>query len=111
MEHWRLTQQHSDEDGDQELGVVIKEETKVPPMYKVVLLNDDFTPMEFVVAVLKKYFNKSQEAATEIMLRVHHEGRAVCGIYSYEIAETKVALVTESARQHHHPLMCTLEKA
>ena len=98
-------------DSDRQTGVVVKDETALPPMYKVILLNDDFTPMEFVVSVLKKHFNKDMAAATEIMLKVHHQGRAVCGIYSYEIAETKVALVTEDARQQNYPLMCTMEKA
>lgn len=101
----------SDSETDQQTGVVVKDETRLPRMYGVILINDDFTPMEFVISVLKKYFNKDGTAATEIMLKVHHQGRALCGIYTHEIAETKVALVTEDARQHNHPLKCTLEKA
>ena len=79
-------------------------------MYKIVLLNDDYTPMEFVVAILKQFFQKNLEEATEIMLMVHHKGVAFCGIYPYEIAETKSMQVMEYARKSQHPLQCTIEK-
>jgi ATP-dependent Clp protease adaptor protein ClpS len=79
-------------------------------MYKVLLLNDDYTPMEFVVHVLEKFFNKSQEDATQIMLHVHRRGVGICGVYPYEIAESKVTQVVDFARKHQHPLQCILEK-
>ena len=79
-------------------------------MYKVLLLNDDYTPMEFVVHVLERFFGKNQEDATRIMLHVHNHGVGICGVYTYEIAETKVAQVIDFARQHQHPLQCTMEK-
>ncbi|MGB3426623.1 MAG: ATP-dependent Clp protease adapter ClpS, partial [Burkholderiaceae bacterium] len=84
---------------------------KPPPMYQVVLLNDDFTPMEFVVGVLQKFFGKGREQATQIMLKVHHEGRGVCGVYPRDIAATKVEQVCSYARQHQHPLQCVMEEA
>jgi len=84
---------------------------KPPPLYKVIMLNDDFTPMDFVVMVLVNYFSMNQEQATATMLEVHHKGRAVCGIYSREVAETKVMLVNELAKQHQHPLLCLMEQA
>ena len=83
---------------------------KPPPMFKVMLLNDDYTPMEFVVHVLERFFNKSQEDATRIMLHVHRRGVGICGVYPYEIAESKVTQVVDFARKHQHPLQCTLEK-
>ena len=83
---------------------------KPPPLYKVLLLNDDYTPMEFVVHVLEKYFNKGREEATRIMLHVHHKGVGMCGVYTYEVAETKVTQVMDFSRQHGHPLQCTMEK-
>ena len=85
--------------------------TQEPPMYKVILHNDDFTPMDFVVDVLERFFHKDHSSAMEIMLQVHNKGSAVCGIYPYEVAETKVAQTLELARKHEHPLQCTLEKA
>ncbi len=88
----------------------VLEETKTPSLYKVLLLNDDFTPMEFVVYVLKKFFNKEETEATEIMLQVHHQGYGVAGIFSYEIAEMKVLQVNAFAQKHEHPLKCTMEK-
>ena len=93
-------------------GVITKTKpkTKKPSMYKVVLLNDDYTPMEFVVVVIERFFNKPHEEATQIMLHVHRRGVGVCGIYPYEIAETKVTQVVDFARRHEHPLQCTLEK-
>jgi ATP-dependent Clp protease adaptor protein ClpS len=93
-------------------GVVVKTrpKTKKPSMYKVIMLNDDYTPMEFVVHVLERFFNKNREEATRIMLHVHQRGVGVCGVFTYEVAETKVTQVMDFARQHHHPLQCTLEK-
>lgn len=93
-------------------GVVVKTRprTKKPAMYKVLMLNDDYTPMEFVVYVLEQYFHKSREEATRIMLHVHQTGVGVCGVYTYEVAETKVAQVIDTARRHQHPLQCTMEK-
>ncbi len=93
-------------------GVVLKtrEKTKKPAMYKVLMLNDDYTPMEFVVHVLERFFNKSHQQATDIMLQVHQRGVGVCGVFTYEVAETKVAQTMDLARQHQHPLQCTIEK-
>jgi ATP-dependent Clp protease adaptor protein ClpS len=84
--------------------------TKKPSLYKVLLLNDDYTPMEFVVYVLERFFNKPRDEATRIMLHVHHKGVGVCGVYTYEVAETKVTQVMDFSRQHQHPLQCTMEK-
>ena len=87
-----------------------KPQTKRPSLYRVLLLNDDYTPMEFVVHVLERFFNKDHEAATRIMLHVHHHGIGECGIYTYEVAETKVTQVMDFARKHQHPLQCVMEK-
>ena len=84
---------------------------KQPPLYNVVLLNDDYTPMEFVVDVLERFFRMDRSAATRVMLEVHTRGKGVCGVFTYEIAETKVAQVTTYSRDNQHPLMCTLEEA
>lgn len=84
--------------------------TKKPSLYKVLLLNDDYTPMEFVVYVLERFFNKPRDEATRIMLHVHHKGVGVCGVYTYEVAETKVTQVMDFSRQQQHPLQCTMEK-
>ncbi len=100
----------SEEDGRTGLVTKTRPKTKRPHLYKVLLLNDDYTPMEFVVHVLEKYFNKGREEATRIMLHVHHKGVGVCGVYTYEVAETKVTQVMEFSRQHGHPLQCTMEK-
>ena len=81
-----------------------------PPMYRVILLNDDYTPMEFVVMVIQEYFHKDQETATRIMLQVHIEGKGVCGIYTADVAATKVQQVTEISREAGHPLQCTMEE-
>lgn len=99
-------------DDDHETGVVVKprEKTKRPAMYKVLMLNDDYTPMEFVVHVLERFFSKSAQDATQIMLHVHQRGVGVCGVFTYEVAETKVAQTMDLARQHQHPLQCTIEK-
>ncbi len=101
-----------DED-DNDLGVATKThaKTKKPSPYKVLLLNDDYTPMEFVVLVLKRFFNMDIDAATRVMLHVHQKGVGVCGTFSYEVAETKVTQVMDFARKNEHPLQCTLEKA
>lgn len=103
---------NGDGDGESKTGIVTKTrpKTKKPNLYKVLLLNDDFTPMEFVVLVLQRFFNKGQEDATRIMLHVHHKGVGICGVYTYEVAETKVTQVMDFSRQHGHPLQCTMEK-
>jgi ATP-dependent Clp protease adaptor protein ClpS len=82
-----------------------------PRLYKVILLNDDYTPMEFVVQILQHFFGMSREKATQVMLHVHTRGKGVCGVYSHEIAETKVAQVNDFSRSHQHPLLCTMEEA
>jgi len=87
-----------------------KPQTKRPSMYRVLILNDDYTPMEFVVHVLERFFGKDHEAATRIMLHVHHHGLGECGVYTYEVAETKVTQVMDFARKHQHPLQCVMEK-
>ncbi len=102
--------------GDQGNGVGSAVVTQVKPklqktsLYRVLILNDDYTPMEFVVYVLERFFNKTRDEATRIMLHVHQHGVGVCGIYTYEVAETKVAQVVDAARRHQHPLQCTMEK-
>ncbi|WP_172804531.1 ATP-dependent Clp protease adapter ClpS [Afipia sp. GAS231] len=88
----------------------VKPKTKRPNLYRVLILNDDYTPMEFVVHVLEKFFQKDAEAATKIMLHVHHHGIGECGVFTYEIAETKVTQVMDFARKHQHPLQCVMEK-
>lgn len=98
------------DDGDTSVIVETRPKTKRPPMYKVMLLNDDYTPMEFVVSVLERYFGMNHAESFEIMLTVHKKGLAVVGVFSNEIAETKVAQVMEYARRHQHPLQCTMEK-
>ena len=90
--------------------VKTKPKTKTPSMYKVLMLNDDYTPMEFVVHVLEKFFGKNRADATRIMLHVHQRGVGICGVFTYEVAETKVTQVIDYARRHQHPLQCTLEK-
>ncbi len=99
--------------GDTDLGVATRTRTKTkkPTPYKVLMLNDDYTPMEFVVLCLQRFFRMNIEEATQVMLHVHQKGVGVCGIFSYEVAETKVSQVTDFARQNQHPLQCTLEKA
>ena len=100
--------------GDEvERGVATKtrEKTKKPSMYRVILMNDDYTPMEFVVSILMGIFKKTQEEATTIMLNVHQTGIGTCGIYTFEVAETKVSQVMDAAKRNQHPLQCTLEKA
>ena len=89
----------------------VKKKAAPPPMYKVLLDNDDYTPMDFVIDVLMRFFNLDGEKAQQIMLTVHYHGRAVCGVYTAEIAETKVMQVARYAKEHQHPLMCTMEQA
>ena len=99
---------------DHDLSLAVEEsrpKVKEPPRYKVILLNDDFTPMEFVVEILQGYFRLDQEAATRVMLNIHTKGKGVCGIYTREIAETKVDMVNEYSRECQHPLLCTMEEA
>ena len=98
------------EDPSQDILVQMRPKTKRPPLYKVMLLNDDFTPMEFVVLVLERFFSKNHTQAFEIMLMVHKKGLALVGIFSHEVAETKVSQVMDFARRHQHPLQCTMEK-
>ena len=88
-----------------------RKKTEPPPMYKVLLNNDDYTPMDFVVEILMRFFRMDAEKANQLMLTVHYRGKAVCGIYTAEIAETKVVQVNQYARKHQHPLMCTMEQA
>ena len=106
---------NNNDDGDPKnnTGVIekTKQKTKKPSMYKVVMLNDDYTPMEFVIHVLERFFSKTRDEATNIMLHVHQKGAGVCGVFSFEIAETKVVQVMDSARENQHPLQCTIEKA
>ena len=93
-------------------GLIVEEarpQTKRPPLYQVVLLNDDYTPMEFVVVVIQEFFNKDRETATQIMLKIHLDGKGICGVYSRDVAATKVEQVQEAARQAGHPLQCVSE--
>ncbi|HVP08196.1 MAG TPA: ATP-dependent Clp protease adapter ClpS [Burkholderiales bacterium] len=87
-----------------------KAKVKLPPLYQVLLLNDDYTPMEFVVLVLQKFFGMNRERATQVMLKVHREGMGVCGVYPHDVASTKVQQVSNYARKHQHPLQCVMEK-
>ena len=87
-----------------------KQDLKPPSMYKVIIYNDDYTPMDFVIEVLMRFFKMDQERATDTMLQVHYKGKAVCGVYSAEIAETKVVQVNQYARENQHPLLCTMEQ-
>ena len=103
---------NSDRPDNPNVGVVTKTRTRTrkPAMYKVLMLNDDYTPMEFVVHVLERFFQKTREESTRIMLHVHRRGVGVCGVFTYEVAETKVTQVMDLARQNQHPLQCTIEK-
>jgi len=106
-----MSGQHPDEERESGLSVQEREpELKRPPMYKVLLLNDDYTPMEFVVLVLETFFRIDRERATQIMLHVHTRGVGVCGVFTRDIAETKVSQVNDFSRSHQHPLMCTMEQ-
>lgn len=113
MNHIPTTAQDEKEDGggfQTGIAVKAKPKTKKPSLYKVMLLNDDYTPMEFVVQVLEQFFNKSQEEATRIMLHVHRRGVGLCGVFTFEIAETKVMLVMDYAKRNQYPLQCIMEK-
>ncbi len=105
-----MAEKRDDDDGDIGLKLDVKPKTKRPPMYKVMILNDDFTPMEFVVHVLERFFGMNNAQAFDIMLTVHKKGLAVVGVFSHEIAETKVAQVLDLAQRNQHPLQCTMEK-
>ena len=108
----RMGEERSSDEDDGRVGVSVQARVLVkrPSMYRVLLLNDDFTPMEFVVHVLERIFNKSHEEATEIMLKVHHRGVGVCGVFTFEVAETKAGQVMDLARRNQHSLQCTIEK-
>ncbi|MEO6080349.1 MAG: ATP-dependent Clp protease adapter ClpS [Steroidobacteraceae bacterium] len=109
-----MSGQDGREQREGQTGLVVEEatpEVKQPPLYRVVLLNDDYTPMEFVVEVLERFFRMDRDTATRVMLEVHVKGKGVCGVFTYEIAETKVAQVLSYSRDNQHPLMCTLEQA
>ncbi len=104
----------SNEHPDEESGVLLlpeKQELAPPPLYRVMLLNDDFTPMDFVVNVLQMFFGMNRERATQVMLHVHTRGRGDCGIFTREVAETKVTQVNDFSRNHQHPLLCAMEQA
>ncbi|MEY4500599.1 MAG: hypothetical protein RIS52_489 [Pseudomonadota bacterium] len=108
-----MAKDSGDNDDGDNLGVATKTRTrtKKPTPYRVLMLNDDYTPMEFVVLCLQRFFKMSLEEATRVMLHVHQKGVGLCGVFTYEVAETKVSQVTDFAREHQHPLQCTLEKA
>ena len=106
--------EESNTEGREDAGVAVQEsrpELKKPPMFKVVILNDDYTPMEFVVMVLQQFFQRDLNTATHIMLKIHHEGRGICGVYPKDVAATKVELVLTAARREGHPLQCIMEAA
>ena len=108
-----LQKDRPEEHDDDSAGIAVQEAKpalQAPPMYKVVLFNDDYTPMDFVVEVLKVFFNLNRELATKVMLAVHTEGRAVCGVFTRDIAETKAMQVNQYARESQHPLLCEIEK-
>lgn len=103
-----------DLESQRDQGIALEEakpEVMLPPMYRVVLLNDDYTPMDFVIEILKVFFGMSHDRATQVMLHVHTRGKGVCGLFTFEIAETKVVQVNEFSLQNDHPLKCTMEKA
>ena len=112
---WIMSNDPDDDSGigDSDTGVATRTRprTKKPSNYKVLMLNDDYTPMEFVVLVLQRFFSMDIEDATRVMLQVHQQGIAICGVFTYEVAETKVSQVIDFARENQHPLQCTLEKA
>ena len=112
MTPFKLTMSNDDDDQSSDTSIITatKPKTKRPPLYKVLLLNDDYTPMEFVVMVLERFFGLNHAQSVEIMLTVHKKGVAVVGVFSFEIAETKVAQVMDFARRNQHPLQCTMEK-
>ena len=109
-----MSERRQNEDNAQGFDLAVEEarpKIKEPPLYRVVLINDDFTPMEFVVDILESIFGMERTRATQVMLEVHTKGKGVCGVYNFEIAETKVAQVMTTARQHQHPLLCTMEES
>tara|TARA_R110002096_G_scaffold22547_8_gene72324 strand:- start:25577 stop:25906 length:330 start_codon:yes stop_codon:yes gene_type:complete len=109
-----MSEEHKDTDRRANYDLAVDEarpELKRPPLYRVVLINDDFTPMEFVVEILESVFAMERTRATQVMLEVHTKGKGICGVFSYEIAETKVAQVMSIATQHQHPLLCTMEES
>ena len=117
MEHFEIRlsagpKRGGEDDDNPETGLVVKTRprTKKPAMYKVLLLNDDYTPMDFVVQVLEQFFGKSHEEALQIMMHVHRRGVGLCGVYTFEVAETKVMQVLDFSRRHQHPLQCVMEK-
>jgi len=113
MTDWRaMADDDRGEDDDVNTGLITKTKpkTKKPSLYKVLLLNDDYTPMEFVIFILERFFGKGHEDATRIMLHVHQQGVGICGVFTFEVAETKVTQVMDFARQNQHPLQCTMEK-
>ncbi len=106
-----MSNANPNQDHDDDLAVQeAKPKLKKPPLYKVVLLNDDFTPMDFVIEVLMDFFAMTEETATRVMLQIHTQGIGVCGTYSKDVAETKVIIVNEYSREHQHPLMCAMEE-
>ena len=109
-----MSEQHDEHEqhGGYDLAVEeVRPKVKQPPLYRVVLINDDYTPMEFVVEILESIFGMERTRATQVMLEVHTKGKGVCGVYHFEIAETKVAQVMSVAKQHQHPLLCTMEES
>jgi ATP-dependent Clp protease adaptor protein ClpS len=109
-----MSERRENEDHAQGFDLAVEEakpKLKEPPLYRVVLLNDDYTPMEFVVDILESVFGMERTRATQVMLEVHTKGKGLCGVYNFEIAETKVAQVMSIARQHQHPLLCTMEES
>lgn len=108
-----IIRNQSDEEIDHDSSLMVQEsrpDVEEPKRYRVILVNDDFTPMEFVVEILRIFFNLDEESATRVMLNVHTKGKGVCGVFSKDIAETKVVMVNEFARENEHPLLCTMEK-
>ena len=108
--YWTMATDTPDDEGDFGVALDTRPKTKRPPLYKVMILNDDYTPMEFVIMVLEKFFGLTHQESFELMLTVHKKGLAVVGVYSREIAETKVTQVSDMAQRHEHPLQCTMEK-
>jgi len=109
-----MSERRQDTQRDDAFDIAVEEsrpEIKEPPLYRVVLINDDYTPMEFVVGILESVFGMERTRATQVMLEVHTKGKGICGVYNYEIAETKVAQVMSIAKQHQHPLLCTMEES
>jgi ATP-dependent Clp protease adaptor protein ClpS len=109
-----MGERRTDEERSRSFDIAVEEarpKLKEPPLYRVVLINDDFTPMEFVVDILESIFGMERTRATQVMLEVHTKGKGVCGVYNFEIAETKVAQVMGIAQQHQHPLLCTMEES